>query len=206
MNVNPASLDASAVAKYTTGAKAHGTVDFLMNVIPQDIADSFAKGDILQILFFSILFGVGLASLKDHGKPVLEFIDGMSHVMFKCVGYVMKVAPIGAGGAMAFTVGKYGVGTLLSLGKLIACFYATSALFVVVVLFFNLSRYNVGLRCLGHGFVDSFCAIARSLSENSRVLSSFSHVGKVDNTVSTTSHALMGYKLGASQESRLWHR
>jgi aerobic C4-dicarboxylate transport protein len=134
MNVNPASLDASAVAKYTTGAKAHGTVDFLMNVIPQDIADSFAKGDILQILFFSVLFGVGLAALKDSGKPVLEFIDGMSHVMFKMVGYVMKVAPIGAGGAMAFTVGKYGIGTLLSLGKLIACFYATSALFVVVVL------------------------------------------------------------------------
>jgi aerobic C4-dicarboxylate transport protein len=134
MNVNPATLDAKAVANYTTGAQQHTTVDFLMNIIPRDIADSFAKGDILQILFFSILFGVALAALKEHGKPVLEFIDGMSHVMFRIVGIVMKVAPVGAFGAMAFTVGKYGVATLLSLGKLIACFYATSTLFVVVVL------------------------------------------------------------------------
>jgi aerobic C4-dicarboxylate transport protein len=134
MNVDPASLDASAVAKYATGAKGQGTVDFLLNVIPHDVADAFAKGDILQVLFFSVLFGVGLAAMKDHGKPVLEFVDGMSHVMFKVVGLVMKVAPVGAFGAMAFTVGKHGVGTLASLGKLIACFYATSTLFVVVVL------------------------------------------------------------------------
>jgi aerobic C4-dicarboxylate transport protein len=134
MNVDPKTLDAKSIASYTTGAQQHSTTDFILNVIPKDVADAFAKGDILQVLLFAILFGIGLAALKDAGKPMLEFVDGMSNVMFKIVGMVMKVAPIGAFGAMAFTVGKYGVGTLFSLGKLIACFYATSTLFVVIVL------------------------------------------------------------------------
>jgi aerobic C4-dicarboxylate transport protein len=134
MNVNPATLDAKAVETYAQGAKAHGTIDFVLNVIPKDVADAFAKGDILQVLFFSILFGVALAMVKDAGKPVLEFIEGTSHVLFRVVAIVMRVAPVGAFGAMAFTVGKYGVGTLLSLGKLMACFYTTSLLFVILVL------------------------------------------------------------------------
>ncbi len=134
MNVNPATLDAKAVATYAQGAQQHTTVDFLMNIIPKDVADAFAKGDILQVLLFAILFGVALASLQAAGKPVVEFIEGLSAVLFKIVGYVMRLAPVGAFGAMAFTVGKYGVGTLLSLGKLMACFYTTSLLFVLLVL------------------------------------------------------------------------
>ncbi|WP_242393507.1 dicarboxylate/amino acid:cation symporter [Anaeromyxobacter oryzisoli] len=134
MNVNPATLDAKAVAVYATGAHQHTTVEFLMNVIPKDVADAFAKGDILQVLLFSVLFGIALASIGPVGKPVAEFVDGLASVLFKIVGYVMKLAPLGAFGAMAFTVGKYGIATLLSLGKLMACFYATSALFVLVVL------------------------------------------------------------------------
>lgn len=134
MNVDPATLDAKAVATYAQGAKAQSTVDFILNVIPKDVAEAFAKGDILQILLFSILFGVALSMIKDAGKPVIAFLDGASHVFFRIVGIVMRVAPVGAFGAMAFTVGKYGIGTLLSLGKLMACFYATSLLFVIAVL------------------------------------------------------------------------
>jgi len=134
MNVNPATLDAKAVATYATEAHAHGTVDFLLNVIPSDVADAFSKGNILQVLLFSILFGVALAAIKDRGRVVLSFVDGLSTVLFRIVGIVMRLAPVGAFGAMAFTVGKFGIGTLIDLGKLIACFYTTSVLFVVVVL------------------------------------------------------------------------
>jgi aerobic C4-dicarboxylate transport protein len=134
MNVNPATLDTKSIATYTTASKTHNTMDFIMNIIPRDVADAFAKGDILQVLFFSILFGVALAAVKEVGKPVLAFVDSLSHVLFRIVGIVMKVAPLGALGAMAFTVGKYGIASLLPLAKLIACFYATSALFVLVIL------------------------------------------------------------------------
>jgi aerobic C4-dicarboxylate transport protein len=103
-------------------------------VIPRDVADAFARGDILQVLFFSVLFGVALAALRERGRPVLAFVDGLSAILFRIVGIVMRVAPLGAFGAMAFTVGKYGIGTLLSLGKLMACFYVTSGLFVALVL------------------------------------------------------------------------
>jgi aerobic C4-dicarboxylate transport protein len=134
MNVNAATLDTKAIASYTAPSAHLSTVDFVLNVIPKDVADAFARGEILQVLFFAILFGTALASIKKVGEPVLHFIDSLSSVLFKIVSLVMKVAPLGAFGAMAFTVGKYGVGTLLSLAKLIACFYTTSILFVVLVL------------------------------------------------------------------------
>jgi aerobic C4-dicarboxylate transport protein len=134
MHANPASLDAKAVASYTVAGQHEGTVDFILHIIPRDAADAFARGDILQVLFFSVLFGVALAAMKEHGRPVLQFVDGLGGVFFKMVGLIMKLAPLGAFGAMAFTVGKYGVGALASLGKLMACFYLTAALFVVVVL------------------------------------------------------------------------
>jgi len=135
MNVNPATLDTKAIASYTAPSAHLSTMDFIMNIIPKDVADAFARGEILQVLFFSILFGVALAGLKgDYAKVVLHFVDGLSVVLFKIVGIVMRVAPIGAFGAMAFTVGKYGVGTLLSLAKLIGTFYTTSVLFVVIML------------------------------------------------------------------------
>src|SRR4029078_6084587 len=101
---------------------------------PKDVADAFARGDILQVLLFSILFGVALAALKPRGALVLRFVDELSHVLFRIVAIVMRLAPIGAFGAMAFTVGKYGIASLLSLGTLMATFYGTSLLFVLFVL------------------------------------------------------------------------
>ncbi len=134
MNVNPATLDTKAIASYTAPSAHLSTADFIMNIIPRDVADAFARGEILQVLFFSILFGVALAGMKESGEPVLHFVEGLSHILFKIVGIVMRVAPLGAFGAMAFTVGKYGVKTLLSLAKLIGTFYTTSVVFVFVVL------------------------------------------------------------------------
>ncbi|MEO6195235.1 MAG: cation:dicarboxylase symporter family transporter, partial [Thermoanaerobaculia bacterium] len=134
MNVNAAALDTSAIASYTSTGHSLSTVDFLLNVIPKDVADAFARGDILQVLLFSILFGVALAAFKEKGSLVLRFVEELSHVLFRIVAIVMRVAPIGAFGAMAFTVGKYGIASLLSLGKLMATFYATSLLFVLIVL------------------------------------------------------------------------
>jgi aerobic C4-dicarboxylate transport protein len=134
MNVNAATLDTKAIASYTSHSAHLSTADFLMNIIPRDVADAFARGEILQVLFFSILFGVALAGMKKDGEPVLHFVEGLSHILFKIVGIVMRVAPLGAFGAMAFTVGKYGVKTLLSLAKLVGTFYTTSVLFVFIVL------------------------------------------------------------------------
>ncbi len=134
MNVNPATLDTKAIASYTAPSAHLSTADFLMNIIPRDVADAFARGEILQVLFFSILFGVALAGMKESGESVLQFVDGLSHILFRIVAIVMRVAPLGAFGAMAFTVGKYGVKTLFSLAKLIGTFYTTSVLFVFVVL------------------------------------------------------------------------
>jgi aerobic C4-dicarboxylate transport protein len=133
MNINPASLDAKAISAYTQGAHLT-TVEFIMNIIPKDVADAFAKGDILQILVFSMLFGSALAFIKEDGIPVMRFLDGLNKVFFRIVAMVMRLAPIGAFGAMAFTVGKYGLHTLINLGRLVACFYLTSTLFVVLIL------------------------------------------------------------------------
>jgi len=134
MNVNPATLDTKAIANYTNPNAHLNTVDFILNIIPKDVADAFAKGDILQVLLFAVLFGVALASMKKAGEPVLHFIDGLSAVLFKIVSVVMRLAPLGAFGAMAFTIGNFGLGTLRQLGGLILCFYTTSALFVFLML------------------------------------------------------------------------
>jgi aerobic C4-dicarboxylate transport protein len=130
MNVDPATLDTASIAKYATEAQHQSTVDFLLNVIPNTVVDAFAKGEILQVLLFSVLFGFALHATGERGKPVFEFIDRLTHVLFGVVNIIMKVAPIGAFGAMAFTVGKLGVGSLVKLGALMACFYATCLFFV----------------------------------------------------------------------------
>ncbi|MBK1615468.1 C4-dicarboxylate transporter DctA [Rubrivivax gelatinosus] len=149
MHVDPATLNGSAVAAYTGPGKMEGTVDFLLHVIPTTVFDAFAKGEILQVLFFSVLFGFALHRFGGRGSMVFDFIEKTSHVLFGIVGIIMKVAPIGAFGAMAFTIGKYGVGTLLSLGALMATFYATCLLFIFVVL---------GTIARAHGFsVWKFC-------------------------------------------------
>ena len=134
MNVDAKTIDTKSIQVYTTKAGQQSTVDFLMHIIPNTVVGAFAEGEILQVLFFAILFAFALFMLGERGKPVLNFIDIISHSLFNVVGIVMKVAPIGAFGAMAFTIGKYGVGTLLSLGKLMAAFYLTCLIFIFGVL------------------------------------------------------------------------
>ncbi len=134
MNVNVATLDAKSVAAFTGPGKMVGTVDFLMNIIPSSVVDAFAKGEILQVLLFAVLFGFALHKFGGRGTLVFDLIEKMSHVLFDIVGIIMKLAPIGAFGAMSFTIGKYGIGSLFSLGKLMGTFYLTCLIFVFVVL------------------------------------------------------------------------
>jgi aerobic C4-dicarboxylate transport protein len=134
MNVDPATLDTKAVASYANAAHSQSTLDFFMNIIPSTIVDAFAKGEILQVLLFSILFGVALNRLGERGKPLLNLLDEGGHALFGVIETIMQLAPIGALGAMAFTVGKYGIGTLLSLASLMAGVYVTCIVFVFVVL------------------------------------------------------------------------
>ena len=133
-NVNPATLDAKAVQDYAGAAKAQNVPDFLMHIIPTTVLDAFAKGDILQVLLISILFGIALSIVGPRCKPLVDLIDAMTHAVFGVVRIIMRFAPIGAFGAMAFTVGKFGLASLGPLLKLIVTFYVTSILFVVVVL------------------------------------------------------------------------
>jgi aerobic C4-dicarboxylate transport protein len=133
-NVNVASLDAKAVADYAGQAKAQGVTEFLMHIIPTTVTDAFAKGDILQVVFISILFGFGLSSAGPRAKPIVAILESLTHVVFRVVNILMRFAPIGAFGAMAFTIGKYGFASLGPLAKLIATFWLTSIFFVLVVL------------------------------------------------------------------------
>lgn len=135
MNIDPHTLDASSIANYTEkAAKSDSFVDFMLHLFPTSIVDALAKNDILQILVFSTFFGVALSHLGKRAKPVVDFLDAFSHAMFTVVGMVMRLAPIAAFGAISFTVGKYGLGSILSLGKLMASMYITCILFVAIVL------------------------------------------------------------------------
>lgn len=134
MHVDPASLDTKGIAAFAAAGEQQSTVAFLLNVIPSTIVGAFASGDILQVLFFSVIFAFALQRMGDYGKPVLEFIDRIAQVMFGIINMIMKVAPIGAFGAMAFTIGQYGVGSLVQLGQLMLCFYITCVFFILVVL------------------------------------------------------------------------
>src|SRR5690606_34963599 len=134
MNVDPASLDAGRVASYATQAQQQGVVDFLLNVIPTTFLSAFTSGNVLQVLLIALLFGFALHALGERARPVYTLVDDISAVLFRIVGMIMRVAPIGAFGAMAFTIGAHGVSTLAQLGKLMACFYATCLIFVLVVL------------------------------------------------------------------------
>ncbi|MFL5208115.1 MAG: dicarboxylate/amino acid:cation symporter [Microvirga sp.] len=134
MAVDPSAIDTKAIASFTAKAKEQSTIHFLMDIIPSTVVGAFATGEILQVLFFAVLFAFGLQALGERGETVLRLIDVVSHVFFRIVGYIMKLAPIGAFGAMAFTIGKYGVGTLLSLGNFMLAFYTTCLLFIFLVL------------------------------------------------------------------------
>jgi aerobic C4-dicarboxylate transport protein len=134
MNVDPTTIDTSSIQIYTNQAGQQSVTDFAMHIIPSTIVGAFADGEILQVLFFSVLFAFALSLLGERGTPLVTIIDVVSQALFRIVGIVMKVAPLGAFGAMAFTVGAYGIVSLLSLGKLVVGFYATCLLFVLLVL------------------------------------------------------------------------
>ncbi len=141
MNIDAASLDTKGIASYTKPGQLTTATDFLLNIIPNTLVDAFAKGEILQVLLFAVLFGFALHKFGGRGTLVFDFIEKFSHVLFTIVGYIMRVAPIGAFGAMAFTIGKYGLGSLLQLGQLMATFYATCLIFIFVVLG-SIARFN----------------------------------------------------------------
>jgi aerobic C4-dicarboxylate transport protein len=134
MNVDAKAIDTKSIQIYTTKAGQQGTVEFFLNIIPATVVGAFAEGEILQVLFFAILFAFALSLLGERGKPLLNLIDIVSHALFGVVGIIMRVAPLGAFGAMAFTIGKYGVGSLVSLGHLMAAFYITCLIFIFGVL------------------------------------------------------------------------
>ncbi len=139
MHIDVTTLDTSKIAGFISAGKDQSIVAFILNTI----VGAFANGDILQVLMFSVIFGFALHRLGAYGKPVLDFIDRFAHVMFNIINMIMKLAPVGAFGAMAFTIGAYGVGSLVQLGQLMICFYITCILFVLVVL---------GGICRAHGF------------------------------------------------------
>jgi aerobic C4-dicarboxylate transport protein len=134
MNIDPNSLDTKGIAAYTGPGKMQTTTEFLLGVIPNTVIDAFAKGEILQVLLFAVMFGFALHKFGGRGTLVFDVIEKTSHVLFSIVGIIMRVAPIGAFGAMAFTIGKYGLGSLVSLGKLMGTFYLTCLVFVFIVL------------------------------------------------------------------------
>jgi len=134
LHIDPATLDTVSVAAYAAKAHESSIIAFLMNIIPSTAISPFVTGDILQVLFFSVLFGIALGAVGDKGKPVLNFIQAMILPIFKLVAILMKAAPIGAFGAIAFTIGRYGIGSVANLAYLILTFYITSALFIVLIL------------------------------------------------------------------------
>jgi len=133
-NVNAANLDSKAVAEYAGQAKSQSITEFLLHIIPTTVVDAFAKGDILQVVFVAVLFGLAFSALGDPCKPLVTLLDSLTQAIFGVVNILMRLAPIGAFGAMAFTIGKYGLASLGPLAKLIGTFYLTSILFVLVVL------------------------------------------------------------------------
>lgn len=134
LNIDPHTLHAKDIAKFTAGAKEMNTVDFLLHIIPDTVVGAFASGEILQVLTFSVLLGLALTKMGDNGKTIVHILDEFSHALFGVINMLMKLAPIGAFGAMAFTIGKYGIGSLKQLGFLMACVYLTCFAFVFIVL------------------------------------------------------------------------
>ena len=134
MNVNTTALDAGSVKMYVDQTKSHGTVSFLMDIIPSTLVGAFAEGNVLQVLLISVILGSTLVAIGQRAKPVVQLLDIASEMLFRAVAIVMYLAPIGAFGAIAFTVGRYGAGALASLGNLLICFYFTCLVFVFLVL------------------------------------------------------------------------
>jgi len=189
MNVDPSGLDASAMSAYASNAErlaGGGVSDFLLKLIPITAISAFSNGDVLQVLLFSILFGAALALLGERGARITGFIEDVSHVLFKIMGIIIRLAPLGVLGAIAFTVGKYGIGSLKQLGMLVALFYTAVILFVAIVLGgimrFSGFRLSKLLRYLREELAVVF-ATTSSDSVLPQVMAKLKHMGIRDSTV-----------------------
>ncbi|HTV03585.1 MAG TPA: dicarboxylate/amino acid:cation symporter, partial [Luteitalea sp.] len=180
MHVSPDSLNAGAVSAYTSGAAHTSATDFLLNIIPDSVVGAFARGDILQVLLFSVLFGLALLHLQPGSAALVSLLEALAQGLFAVVGLVMRLAPIGAFGAMAFTIGTYGVGTLLSLGKLMAAVYITCLLFVLIVLggIVRLAGFNI-LKLIRYVREELLIVLGTSSSESAlpRVMAKMERLG-----------------------------
>ncbi len=166
MNVNPATLDAKAVEQYTTQAHAQNIKDFILDIIPDNIISAFAHNYLLQVLFFSLLMGFALSKIKEKAAPLLKGIQSLEDVLFAIIHIIMKLAPLGALGAMAFTVGKYGIGLLGPLANLMICFYITCVIFIVLILgsILKLAGFNI-FKLLAHIKEELLIVLGTSSSE-----------------------------------------
>ena len=167
MNINPSELDPKAIKDYVDASKEHSLTSFILGIIPTSLLSSLTGDSILQVLFVSIMFGVGLSMTQEKSQPVIDFLHALAHPIFKIVEILMKLAPIGAFGAMAFTVGKYGLDVLWNLIGLVATFYATAIIFVLFVLGL-VARYNKFsiLKLLRYIKDELFLVLATSSSES----------------------------------------
>ena len=189
MNGDPKALDASAMSAYATNADkltSGGTVDFLMRLIPTTVINAFATGDVLQVLLFAVLFGCALTMLGERGKPVATMIDVTSLVLFKIMGIIIKLAPLGVLGAIAFTVGKYGVGSLKQLGMLVILFYASVLVFVFGVLGLVMRFSGFSLIKLLRYLREELAIVFATTSSDSvlpQIMAKLRHMGIRDSTV-----------------------
>lgn len=145
VNADPSQLDTKAIQNYLTTAKTHGFVDFMMGVIPSSIVDAFAKGDIIQVLFFSVLFGFALSTMGEANKPIVNLLDQIANALMKMIGFIVKLAPLAAFGAIAFTTGSLGMDSVTAQLKLMVCVYITCAVFIFVILGVLLRLYGISL-------------------------------------------------------------
>lgn len=189
MNVDPTTLDAKAMSAYADNASkltGGGTVEFLMKLIPTTVVAAFATGDVLQVLLFAVLFGCALALVGEKGRAVAGMIDALSLVLFKIMGLIIKLAPLGVLGAIAFTVGKYGVGSLKQLGMLVVLFYAAVVVFVAVVLGGIMRASGFSLWKLLRYLREELAVVFATTSSDSvlpQIMAKLRHMGIRDSTV-----------------------
>ncbi|MCW5261296.1 C4-dicarboxylate transporter DctA [Verminephrobacter eiseniae] len=189
MNIDPGQLDASAISAYTSNADkltSGGTVEFLMKLIPATAVSAFATGDVLQVLLFAVLFGCALALLGERGQPVATVVDALALVLFKVMGLIIHLAPLGVLGAIAFTVGKYGVGSLRQLGMLVALFYGAVLVFVFVVLGLVMRMSGLSLYKLLRYLREELAIVLATTSSDSvlpQVMAKLRQMGIRDSTV-----------------------
>lgn len=189
MNVDPGTLDAKAMSAFASNAEklvGGGTVEFLMKLIPTTVVNAFATGDVLQVLLFAVLFGCALAMAGDKGAPVAHVVDSLSQVLFKTMGIIIKLAPLGVLGAIAFTVGKYGMGSLKQLGMLVILFYVAVIAFVVIVLGGVMRMAGFSIFKLLSYLREELAVVFATTSSDSvlpQIMAKLRHMGIKDSTV-----------------------